>query len=229
MNYLRVIISLFLLISINVNAQDAHELLRKVNKKFALVKDYSADLRLKTDISFIKMLPVNAKIYYQKPDKMKIKSTGIAILPRQGFDEMFKALSDTASYVPVYQGKDPSDALLDIVNIIPASDTIDLVLGRFWINSKTELIMRSQITSKQNGTIQTEYFYGEQSKYALPDSMVVTVDTKKFKIPKAVAADINNYNSQAKDPGKKEKKGRIFMSMKNYSINKGIPAGIFKD
>lgn len=209
-------------------AQDAKDLLRKVNAKFYKVRDYQADVNLKTDIPFIKMLPVNAKIYFRQPYQMRIKSTGIAILPRQGFDQMFKALADTNAYVAVYQGKDPATQS-DIVNIIPTSDTTDLILGRFWIDEKQNLIQRSQITSKSNGTIQSEYFYGRQSDVALPDSLVVTVDTKKFKIPKAISADLNNYNSQAKDKSKEKNKGRVFMRFSNYIINKGIPAGIFKD
>ncbi len=211
----------------SAKAQDAQLILNKVNSKFAKVKNYQADLNLKTDISFIKMLPVKAKIYYEQPFKMRIKSTGIAILPRQGFDDMFKALADTNSYNSLYQGIDPVDRNLVIVNIIPTGDTTDLVLGRFWINTKNDLIERSQITTKQNGTIQSEFFYGSQLEYALPDSMVVIVDTKKFKIPKAISADINNYNSEAKDPAKKNNKGKIYMRFSNYLINKGLPKDIF--
>ena len=60
--------------------------------------------------------------------------------------------------------------------------------------------------------------------------MTVTVDTKKFKIPKAVAADINNYNSSAKDRfPKQSKKGKIMLAFSNYKINKGIPDSIFKE
>jgi hypothetical protein len=219
---------LFLLSSGISSAQDARTLLRKVNEKFSKVKDYQADLNLKTDIPFIKMLPVKAKIYFRQPYLMRIRSTGIAILPRQGYDQMFKSLADTASYAAVYQGKDPADNSLEIVNIIPNSDTSDLVLGRFWINPVSNLIMRSQITSKTNGTIQSEYFYGAHSELALPDSLVVTVDTKKFKIPKAVSADINNYNAQAKDPSKQKSKGKIYMRFSNYIINKGVPEKMFR-
>lgn len=211
-----------------VSAQDAGKLLRQVNNRFQKVRDYQADLRLKADIPFIKMLPVNAKIYFRQPYQMRIKSTGIAILPRQGFDQVFKALSDTNSYVSVYQGTDPNDRS-EVVSIIPVSDTSDLVLGKFWIDGGAGLIKRSQITTKSNGTIYSEYFYGKHSDMALPDSLIVTVDTKKFKIPKAVAADINNYNAQAKDPSAKSSKGKIYMRFSNYRINQGLPDDVFKE
>lgn len=224
----RKLLFILILLAPSVFAQDAREILRKVNLKFSRVKDYQADVNLKTDIPFVKMLPVKAKIYFKQPYKMRIKSTGIALLPRQGFDQVFKALADTNGYVAIYQGKDATDGS-DIVNIIPASDTTDLVLGRFWIDGSNDLIKRSQVTSKSNGTIQSEYFYGNQSQFALPDSLIVTVDTKKFKIPKAISADLNNYNSQAKDPSKTKTKGKVYMRFSNYLINKGIPETIFKD
>jgi hypothetical protein len=161
---------------------------------------------------------------------MRIKSKGIAILPKQGFDDLLKALADTVSYSALYQGEENiRNTPVSVISIIPVSDTSDMILGKFWMDTKQSLVMRSQITTRTNGTILSEYVYGKFAQYALPDSMTVTVDTKKFKIPKAVAADINNYNSNAKDPGKQSKKGRIMLSFSNYQINKGVPDSIFNE
>ena len=44
-----------------VTAQDARALLREVNLKFSKVRDYTADVRIRTDIPFVRMMPVNAK------------------------------------------------------------------------------------------------------------------------------------------------------------------------
>jgi hypothetical protein len=54
------------------------------------------------------------------------------------------------------------------------------------------------------------------------------VDVKKFKIPKGVTADINNTEAEKKDKNKDPKKGKIFITLTNYQINKGVPDSIFK-
>ena len=63
--------------------------------------------------------------------------------------------------------------------------------------------------------------------YFLPDKMIFSIDVKKFKIPKSVAADINNNDNKV-DKTKDPKKGKIFITLSNYQINKGIPDTIFK-
>ncbi|MBK6837751.1 MAG: hypothetical protein IPG90_05315 [Bacteroidetes bacterium] len=224
---------LFLLLIFNLYAisiaQNPRSLIAGVNTKFKQVNNYEAIVVIKTEIPFIKMLPVSATIYFKQPDKIRIKSKGIAILPKQGIDDLLKTLADTISYSALYQGEELlKNVNVAVVSIIPLADTSDMILGKFWIDPKQSLVMRSQITTRTNGTILSEYVYGKFASFALPDSMTVTVDTKKFKIPKAVSADINNYNSSAKDPAKQSKKGRIILRFSEYKINQGIPDEIFK-
>ncbi|HRH65826.1 MAG TPA: hypothetical protein PLU53_05980 [Bacteroidia bacterium] len=218
------------LVSDLIFSQDARALIAAVNKKFRQVRNYQAEVVIRTEIPFIKMLPVSATLYYKEPDKLRIKSKGIAILPKQGFNDLLQALGDTISYSALFQGEEVLKNIhVAIISIIPVSDTSDMILGKFWIDPQQNLVMRSQITTRTNGTILSEYLYGKLAAFALPDSMTVTVDTKKFKIPKAVAADINNYNSNAKDPAKQSKKGKIILGFSNYQVNKGVPDEIFKD
>jgi hypothetical protein len=99
-------------------------------------------------------------------------------------------------------------------------------LGKLWIDSKQNLVLKSQLTTKSNGTILTEYTYGTQVGFGLPDNMVFTVDVKKFKVPKSVAADINN--SKKADPKADKKKGKIYIKLYNYQVNKGISDDVFK-
>jgi outer membrane lipoprotein-sorting protein len=213
----------------NLPAQDARDLLRELNLKFKQVREYQADVLIRTDISFVKALPVQATVYFRQPDQFRIKSKGIAMLPRQGFDQVVRTLADTASYVPVLQGKETVDGRsLQLLSVLPLSDTADLILGKFWIDPAEQLIRRSQVTTRSNGTMTSDYFFGTQKKFALPDSMVFTVDTRKFKIPKAVAADLNNTKSAKNTDTKAREKGRIYLRFSNYKVNQGLPKEIFK-
>lgn len=212
-----------------ISGQDAREMLRDLNSKFRKVNEYQADVLIRTDISFVKALPVQATVYFRQPDQFRIKSKGIAMLPRQGFDQVVRTLADTASYIPVLQGKEAIDGReMQLLSVLPLSDTSDLILGKFWIDLSQKLIRRSQVTTRSNGTMTSDYFFGAQQRFALPDSMVFTVDTRKFKIPKAVAADLNNTKSSKPVDTKAREKGKIYLRFSNYRVNQGLPANVFK-
>lgn len=209
--------------------QNANQILRAVYSKLQKAKDYSVMANIKVDMPFIRMLPIDAKIYYKQKDKFKVESKSIAIVPRQGFDQSSKMLADTNSFTAILQGGEIINGIqTSIVNIIPLSDTSDLILGKLWVDTKQNVILKSQLTTKSNGTILMEYVYGSQTAFGLPDKMIFSVDVKKFKIPKSVAADINNNDKEKTDKAKDPKKGKIFITLTNYQVNKGIPDSIFK-
>jgi hypothetical protein len=211
-----------------VAQQNANTILNNVYTKLQKAKDYSVDVLIKVDIPFIRMLPIEAKIYSKQKNKFKVVSKSIAIVPRQGFDQASKMLADTNSITTIIQGKEMLGAIQAIIiNIIPLSDTSDLILGKLWIDPKDNVILKSLLTTKSNGTILTEYTYALQKDFGLPDKMIFTVDIKKFKIPKSVSADINNPTKTA-DKIKEKKKGQIFITLTNYQVNKGIADTMFK-
>ena len=94
----------FLFFQLLVYSQDANVLLDKVVAKIKNVKDYSVDALIRTNITFIKIVPVKAKIYFKQKDKFKIVSKGIVILPKQGFTDVNTFLSKTKSYMAVDGG-----------------------------------------------------------------------------------------------------------------------------
>lgn len=215
----------------SVYAQNnANAVLRKVYNNLQKAKEYSVQAKIKVDMPFIRMLPVNVTIYFKQKDKFKIKSKGIAVVPRQGFDQISKMLADTNSFTAMVQGEENSGtAQITIVNIIPLSDTSDLILGRLWIDPVQSVILKSQLTTKSSGTIETEYTYGSQVEYGLPDKMIFFVDVKRFKMPKNLATEMNKNDTDKNDNGKRNKKGKITIVLTNYQVNKGIPDNVFKE
>lgn len=221
----------FLQITELLSAQKtANQILYSLYQKSLLINDYSAEANIKVDIPFIRMLPVDANIYYKKPDKFRVKTTGIAILPKQGFNDFSKTIQDTNTYTAIIIGKEKiGNSFTTIINVMPNDEADDLILGKLWIDADKNMVMKSQFTTKSNGTILITYYYATQAAYGLPDSLTFTVDVKKFKIPKGVAADINNTKTNETDNSKEPKKGKIYIVLKNYKVNKGIADAVFKD
>lgn len=213
-----------------ITAQNnANTILSKVYNKIQKANDYTVQANIKVDMPFIRMLPIDAKIYFKQKDKFKVESKSIAIVPRQGFDQASKILKDTNSFTAILQNEELIEKIKTLViNIIPLADTTDLILGKLWIDPQQSLILKSQLTTKSSGTILTEYFYATQTMYGLPDKMIFSVDVKKFKMPKGVVADANNPGDKKTEKAKEDKKGKIFITLSNYQINKGISEEVFK-
>jgi outer membrane lipoprotein-sorting protein len=213
-----------------VYSQDSNVLLDKVVAKINNVKDYSVDALIRTNIPFIKIVPVKAKIYFKQKDKFKIVSKGIVILPKQGFTDVNTFLSKTKSYMAVDGGtKMIGELKTSLITVIPTSENSEFVLAKLWIDPKNAVIISSQITTRSSGTVNVDYFYSSEIAFGLPSELIFEIDIKKFKMPKSVAADINN--DKTKDKSKKktvDKKGIITIKLSNYIINKGINDAIFQ-
>jgi hypothetical protein len=230
------IIKYFLMVIAMASAIDiysqstANTLFYSVYSKMHKAKDYSVQANIKVDMPLIRILPVDVKIYFKQQDKFKVESKSIAIVPRQGFDQIQLMLSDTNSYTALIQGDELiGDTKTRIVNIIPISDTGELVLGKFWIDPVRFVILKSQLTTRSSGTILTEYTYLSQVAFGLPDQMIFSVDTKKFKIPKSVpTGEAPKPEETKKQKNKDPNRGNIIITFTNYQVNKGIPDSVFK-
>jgi hypothetical protein len=214
------ILSLFFLSLKSLHAQTPNQIINSVNVRFKKVNDYKADINISCVIPSVKINPINAKVIYKKPDKFKIKSTGILILPKQNTNFLFTTLADTSNYTAVKTGEEMiGNVKTQIINVIPNKDTSDLILGKFWIDAVRGLVLKSQLTTKSQGTILIENTFGSMAQYALPDKMLFTIEMQKFKLPKSLTLDINKATTAvANDDGK----GRITLALSNYIVNKGV-------
>ena len=207
-------------------AQDGTAILNQMMNKWNLVKDYSVQVNIKSEIPLIKSFPVKATIYFKQKNQFRMVSKGIAILPKQNFNELPKFLQNKGSYTALITGNESIQSQnTTVITVLPSDDSGDLVLLKLWIDPKTDLLYKSQTTTRSNGTISALYEYGSQRAFGLPDKMIFTVEVKKFKIPKGLATDINR-TSTTNQPTPKN--GKITILFSDYSINKGIKDEVFK-
>src|SRR3984893_15808028 len=69
-----------------LQAQTPAVLLQKLKAKLDLVKDYKADVNMKTNVSFLKVPQAQVKLYYEKPGRLKIKNEkGLSLVPKGTF------------------------------------------------------------------------------------------------------------------------------------------------
>jgi hypothetical protein len=219
----------FVCCSMVVFGQSANAVIDKINAKLIAVKDYTVNANISADIPMIKIMPSNVKIYFKQKDKFKIESKGIVIVPKQGFTELNNFISNKSKYTAVFgESLVIRNVQTKLINIIPNESTGDIVLAKIWVDLSKSVIMKSQITTLSNGTVNVDYTYGDQIAKGLPSVMKFEIDVKKFKIPKSVASDINNTaNDKKKAADKKRTKGTITITLSGYKINTGLSDAVF--
>lgn len=205
-------------------------LIKQLNNKFQLLNDYSADVFMKFDIPGVKMNNMNGKVYFKKPNKFRIKTKGIFFLPKHNPMQSVSAMFlDTNAYTAVISGYEKvDDKECAIVNLIPTDSETEMILGKFWIDINNPLILKSQITTKKSGTIETQNYYSEMSKFALPSKTIINVEINKMKIPKMMTLDLKKKSKQNQKDSTKEK-GTIELNFSNYKINTKMSDAVFTE
>src|SRR5688572_2223737 len=118
-SYIRKWLSCFILLFIlaflssPLNAQPAADIIKKVKAKLDKVNDYEAKGKLKTNVVFIKAPVASVKIYYKKPNKLKIlNESGISFIPKGSVNiNLNNIFSNNSEYDLIDGGKDAGTGL----------------------------------------------------------------------------------------------------------------------
>jgi hypothetical protein len=220
-----------LLLSDFARAQTPEEIIQKVRAKLDKVNDYEARGKMKTNVVFIKAPVATVKIYFKKPNKLRINNeSGISFIPKGSVNISLNTLftEDNASFDIIDMGKE-NKTNLRIIKLLPKDENADVVLSTLYIDETESLIKRSKTTTKDNGTYELEMTYGKYAEYGLADKVIFSFNTKDYKLPKGVTFDYDDGNKKAENADKlKNKKGKVEISYSDYIINKGVPDSVFK-
>lgn len=215
---------LFILLAVSVYAQtpDVNKILKEVNAKFSKVRDYTVDISIKLDVSFVKIPGSKAKIYFKQPDKVYVESEGFSMVPLQGINfNPAKFLKD--DFLPLYLKEDLIDGRkMDVINMIPKNDTAAVRFVKLWIDKTDKVIRKFESTAKRGGTVVTEMSYGNEIKMALPSQIKFSMD-----FGNSTGGGINIRTRKTDNKAKKDNIGSAIVTYSNYVINKGIDDKIF--
>ena len=228
MKKLTVFIVGLLLIQFSVNAQ-SNALIERVTKKLNLVNDYVATGVMKTDVAFIKASLGKVKVYFKKPNLLKVKKEGgISLLPKGGVSVTINSLLNNKQYiaiesgVQVYKGKS-----LQAIKLIPTDDKLDWVISTLWIDPVDALVYKTFTTTKENGTYEITMEYGEYANFGLPSKVIFGFNTKDYKLPNGITLEFGDDDPAAKQKVLKQKKGTIEITYASYIINQGVSNSMF--
>lgn len=210
------------------SAQDATALIKKVKAKLDKVNDYVAEGKMKTDVAFIKAPAGKVKVFYKRPDKIKIKrDKGISILPKGGVSFNMSSILASDNFTAISSGESTlGKERVKLVKLLPNDENSDVVLTTLYIDEANFLIRKANTTTRENGTFEMEMSYGKYAPFGLPDKVIFAFNTKDYKIPKGVTLEFET--DDAPKQNLKKKKGRVEISYSSYIINKGVSEVEFK-
>ncbi|MBK8785809.1 MAG: hypothetical protein IPN43_04760 [Chitinophagaceae bacterium] len=229
----RIILLLLLFqFSLFAQAQDINVLVQKVKDKINLVNDYEANGRMKTNVVFLKVPVATVKLFFKKPNRLRIKNEkGISFVPKGAVNINMSNVLSSGKYSVLDAGNDKvGSRAVKVVKLLPEDDNADVVLSTLYIDPVNQVILKTKTTTRDNGTYELEMSYGKYIAYGLPDKITFSFNTKDYKMPKGVTFDFED-GSQKKTAAEKEKlknqKGKMEIFINGYIINKGIADGVF--
>ncbi len=215
--------------ALSVSSQEVKEVLQKVKAKYDLVSDYTATGKMKTNVVFIKAPVATVKVYYKKPDKLKIKNeSGVSFVPKGSVNINMNNVLGLNNYEAIDGGTEKiSGTECRVIRIFPLSDDESITRATLYIDEKQLLVMKSVISTKENGTYELLMSYKRYAAYGLPDKAELTFNTKDYKLPKGITVDYDNGTSKDNTDKLKNKKGKVEIIYSGYQINKGVPDSVF--
>ena len=236
------IILLFLLYSFllsNENKEDYY--IRKTNEKFNEVNDYQVEMIIRVKVPAFRMPKKKYKVFYKKPNKIKIKSKGFGILPKTGLFTSPNDNFDNLKNITMIYDQDLSNHVILKGDLIVDSlkfdmpneysritfdpivevkiDTINWVIKN--VTTKLDTLKLFQINNNYD-------LYND--KYYMPKESIVKYFIKDKKLFNWINKDASNVIGQGKELANRNDsivEGTITVEYNNYKINKGIKDKIF--
>jgi len=208
-------VAMFLL-SLSVFSQKIDADLLRVKERLDSITEYTADIELEVDISFINMPSKKANVTYKKGEDMKFSSNDFAMLPKRGMDLSFNELFKYPFITVINAGEVEDDSESKVVYIIPTGDKADFSLATVHLDVGGNRIDSAEINTKNDGTYKISLDY-EHSNSILPQTVEVSFEVQRMSIPFSFLSknsEIDRKEFKKEGP----KKGKIYLYISNYKI-----------
>lgn len=221
MKYLLILFLSLFNLCVAAQQNDVMHILDQIKEKYTGVEDYQAKVHIHVDIDFLKMPDKRAKVFYKKPDKFRLKSTGFAMLPKKG-----------VNFVPAdfIQGRYTAISLgntdgIELIKVIPLEDDSEFVLSTLWVDINKMRINSVEANTKKAGSYRIDIRYNNLP-FDLPEQIIVTFDIKDFELPISLTGEF--LKKEIKKAKEGDTKGSVTITYSDYQINQGIEDKIFE-
>ena len=216
--------------------------IKKTNEKFNSIDDYKVDMTIKLEIPAFRMPKKKYKVYYKRPNKIKVKAKGFGILPKTGLFTSPNDNFDNLTNIKLSDYKD-SENIHDIIIIGDLIvDSLKLEMPNEYSRITFDPIVEVKIDTLnwviKNVTTRLDtlklfqinnYYKMYDKKYYMPYQSIVKYYVKDKKLFNWLNKDAGNIIGQDNLPKNNESivEGTITVDYKKYIIKKGIKDSVF--
>jgi len=211
-----------------LEAQSADELLARVRARLEKVSDYQASGKMKTNVAFVKAPIATVKVFYKRPNKLRINNeSGFSLIPKGSFNiNVGNIFLSSGDFDVIDMGLEQKTGLR-VIKLLPRDDESDVVLSTLHVDPRLAVVRKARVTTRENGTYELELSYGRYVDYGLADKVIFSFNTKDYKLPKGVVFDYDGGQKKNENKLPANRKGRVEIQYSSYLINKGIPDSVF--
>lgn len=199
---------------------NADKLLSDVRKNFDKVKDYSADMLIKVDVSIIRVPETKVRILFKAPDKMRIKSENFAMLPKAGMNFSPNDLLKGDNSIIFEKEENWNGSRIAVIKLIPLGTSTDIVLSTIWVDVNQLVVRKVESTTKTKGTFVIDLQYDKSvTEFPLPSVMTFKFDTARQNL---IPEEGEDPPKEFKKDKKKKTEGTVKIIYSGYKVNRGI-------
>jgi outer membrane lipoprotein-sorting protein len=217
---------LMLLAPTIMQAQDQREglrLLQALGKKYAGIKDYTADMKVHFAIETFKAPDLQARLFYKVPDLLRIESKRVVFFPRDaGYfnPAQFKEEDYTVIFLGYRTYNNRKTAQLRLIPKKIKGQTQDMVLT---IDTARLLVQEMFLTQQGGKEVKAVFTYGTFAGFDLPTFVRLLLD-----LPAAEPGVAQGYGAIPNGTEEKRVQGEIDVTYTGYQVNTGLPDELFK-
>lgn len=200
------------------------DILKRALNLQAAVRDYSADLRITVDMPGVKMPERSAKVYFKRPDKVKLESRGVVMVPKKALmmgdlgQEMAKNGKVTLVSQTVRDG-----APLYFLKLTPTGDRASSDRVLVWVRGDRFTV--EKLEAHYGGRRELSVTWQHHlvgGKHWLPRQLKAEVPARRLRSRR-------EEHGMPPSPGQPSftGPGRISVTFSNVRVNTGLPDSLF--
>lgn len=218
MRYLLMLLCLFTICGQNLSAQGVDTHLLKIKQRMDSIAQFTANLKLDIDISFINMPTKHAAMTYTKGMPAKYSSDDFVLIPKRGLDFTLDKIFEYP-FITIDRGTEKRNGKsYKAIHVIPTDKRADFAIATLLLDTANMRVAESEINTKKDGTYLLMMKY-ENGAMFLPNMVEVNFEIERIKIPfNFMGKDTEIDRKKMQEEGMKT--GKIFLQMSNYKIKK---------
>ena len=202
--------------------EDAFRYLESIEKKYAGLRDYTAEVMVHFDIETFKAPDMEAKLYYKAPDKMKVESKRVFFFPKEG-GYFNPSLFKKEDYEIKFLERSTDDGRKAVkLKLTPKKAKRNIQYFVLTVDTDRSLIREMEMTQSDGREVKAVIGYGKFDGFELPTHIQLKLD-----IPSYETEGVKEFDQLIQKP--KQVTGTIEITYSNYKVNSGLSDEFFKE